>query len=151
MPCHRLWCETCSDVPQPECVQTHDVLSSRMAQARLEDALTAALLEEQEVLLAERKAHERIRFGFEDAVDALSKDTTRAEALVKSRGSAGSIQRRYSAGGVLGGGSSGVKATRINISAAAERAAAALDKLSIMDATEAEVKVSALGRFVMVC
>ncbi|XP_034246575.1 uncharacterized protein LOC117648264 [Thrips palmi] len=140
---HRaLWCDTCNDAPQPDCVKDHDVLSSRMAQARLEDAHTASLLAEEQALLAERKAHERMRFGFEDAVDALNADTARAEAALRNdRGAAGTIQRRYSTGGVLGGGSSGVRATLINIKASKARAEAAHDKLEIMDATQAEIKV----------
>lgn len=141
-----LWCETCSDAPQSECVQNHDVLSSRMAQVRLEGTYTVALREEKEILQAERRAHERIRFGFEDALEALNADTARSEAAAKERGATSTTLRRYSADSSAGsGGINAVKATRLNIKASEARTDAAVNKLTILDATAAQIKVKCGG------
>lgn len=138
-----MWCETCCDAPRVECIEKHDVCSSRTAQSRLEGELVAALRAEQRALGRDRDARARMVSAVGLVLDSLEEQADEANAAVAEE------LRLMTRAGCRSpaGGNGGVKAAKMAIRTSENRAAALQEALSVLDGTEAVLKVKCGGRW----
>lgn len=136
LPRCRLWCETCSEPPRAGCLEAHEVCSWRTAQSRLGGELAAALRAEQVALGRERAALAEMGAAFTAVVDRVAA-ASGAAAEAASSEYASVVSRPGAASHVV------AKAMRAATQASESRAANVEDALSVLDATEAELKVRA--------
>lgn len=124
-----------------DCVANHDVCSSRAVQARLHNDLVNALRAEHAVLNRDGEARITMEQEMGAALDALQEQAAGELTAVKEE------LRQITRGGVspyprgTAGSNNGVKGVQMAIRTAENRMAVVEDALSVLDATEAQLKV----------
>lgn len=137
-----LWCETCCDAPRVECVEGHEVCSSRTALSRREAEYVAVLRAEEALLAREEEARSKVGDALDQIMDQLGYLNDASSDVVTD---ALRVTQERAGAGVTN--SNAVKAMQAAIRASESRTATMRDALAVLDATEARIRVKCGGEW----